>query len=169
MLQFNDGIAATGTWVIRIISTSPAGEGPGIGLQIRVDDFDGSVWKDFIVPGQSGTHIIWNDGRQGWPTSVSRSRHCLVTLISLSVLSRAFSTPTTVMSTKLHASRAQKNTKMGRNPLGAPVRAGLARRWGDFSFVLLDVNIFLVKLQPSAERASVSFQVSVLTGLIKYA
>jgi hypothetical protein len=32
-------------------------------LQIRVQDLDGNGWKDIIVPGKSGTHIIWNDGK----------------------------------------------------------------------------------------------------------
>jgi hypothetical protein len=37
--------------------------GPGIGLQIRVADFDGNGWKDVAVAGKSGTHILWNDGK----------------------------------------------------------------------------------------------------------
>jgi hypothetical protein len=37
--------------------------GPGTGLQIRVADLDGNGWKDIVVAGKSGTHILWNDGR----------------------------------------------------------------------------------------------------------
>lgn len=40
-----------------------AENGPGIGLQIRVADFDGNGWKDIAVPGKSGTHVLWNLGR----------------------------------------------------------------------------------------------------------
>ena len=40
-----------------------AENGPGIGLQIRVADFDGNGWKDIAVAGKSGTHILWNDGK----------------------------------------------------------------------------------------------------------
>lgn len=52
------------TWAKQLISTAPAGKGPGIGLQIRVSDLDGNGWKDIIVPGKSGTHIIWNKGNK---------------------------------------------------------------------------------------------------------
>lgn len=45
-----------------IIGEGPAGEGPGIGLQIRVADLDENGWKDVIVPGKTGTYILWNDG-----------------------------------------------------------------------------------------------------------
>lgn len=34
----------------------------GTGLQIRVADLDGDGWKEIIVPGKSGTHILWNEG-----------------------------------------------------------------------------------------------------------
>ncbi len=40
-----------------------AKDGPGIGLQIRVADLDGNGWKDIVVAGKSGTHILWNDGK----------------------------------------------------------------------------------------------------------
>lgn len=40
-----------------------ADNGPGIGLQIRVADFDGNGWKDIAVAGKSGTHILWNGGK----------------------------------------------------------------------------------------------------------
>ena len=50
------------TWKKNVISQKPAGEGPGIGLQIRVADMDGNGWKDIVVPGKSGTHILWNEG-----------------------------------------------------------------------------------------------------------
>lgn len=40
-----------------------AENGPGIGLQIRLADFDGNGWKDIAVAGKSGTHILWNDGK----------------------------------------------------------------------------------------------------------
>ena len=62
-VQFYDWSRETGTWTKRLISTAPAGKGPGIGLQIRVHDLDGNGWKDLVVPGKSGTHIIWNDGK----------------------------------------------------------------------------------------------------------
>ena len=52
------------TWTKHLISTASAGKGPGIGLQIRVHDLDGNGWKDIIVPGKSGTHILWNKGNQ---------------------------------------------------------------------------------------------------------
>ena len=62
-VQYYDWIPQTGTWTKHIISTAPAGEGPGIGLQIRVHDLDRNGWKDIIVSGKSGTHIIWNKGK----------------------------------------------------------------------------------------------------------
>tara|TARA_R110002096_G_scaffold316010_17_gene510442 strand:- start:7053 stop:11594 length:4542 start_codon:yes stop_codon:yes gene_type:complete len=34
----------------------------GVGLQIRVADLDADGWKEIIVPGKSGTHILWNEG-----------------------------------------------------------------------------------------------------------
>ncbi len=49
-------------WTKSVISSTPAGQGPGIGLQIRVADLDGNGWKDVIVPGKSGTNILWNEG-----------------------------------------------------------------------------------------------------------
>jgi hypothetical protein len=62
-IQYYDWTPKTNTWAKHLISTAPAGKGPGIGLQIRVHDLDGNGWKDIIVPGKSGTHIIWNDGK----------------------------------------------------------------------------------------------------------
>ena len=62
-VQFYDWNPRTETWAKRMISKAPAGEGPGIGLQIRVHDLDGNGWKDLVLPGKSGTHIIWNDGK----------------------------------------------------------------------------------------------------------
>lgn len=50
------------SWKKQVIATGERGQGPGIGLQIRVADLDGNGWKDVIVPGKSGTHILWNDG-----------------------------------------------------------------------------------------------------------
>tara|TARA_R110000850_G_scaffold85842_5_gene185122 strand:+ start:1574 stop:2785 length:1212 start_codon:yes stop_codon:yes gene_type:complete len=61
-VQSYDWNPDTQSWKKNIISTAPAGEGPGIGLQIRVQDLDENGWKDIIVPGKSGTHIIWNEG-----------------------------------------------------------------------------------------------------------
>ncbi|MDF1752257.1 MAG: VCBS repeat-containing protein [Verrucomicrobiales bacterium] len=49
-------------WSKQEIASGPAGSGPGTGLQIRIADLDGNGWKDIIVPGKSGTHILWNDG-----------------------------------------------------------------------------------------------------------
>jgi hypothetical protein len=34
----------------------------GTGLQIRVADLNGDGWKDMVVPGKSGTYILWNQG-----------------------------------------------------------------------------------------------------------
>ncbi|MAE40156.1 MAG: hypothetical protein CML07_04425 [Psychrobacter sp.] len=62
-VQFYDWNPKLGTWKKNLISTAPAGKGPGIGLQIRVHDLDGNGWKDIIVPGKSGTHILWNEGK----------------------------------------------------------------------------------------------------------
>jgi hypothetical protein len=62
-IQYYDWNPETGTWSKHLISSAPAGQGPGIGLQIRVHDLDGNGWKDVIVPGKSGTHIVWNEGR----------------------------------------------------------------------------------------------------------
>ena len=62
-VQFYDWNQKTETWTKHLISTAPAGEGPGIGLQIRVHDLDGNGWNDLVLPGKSGTHIIWNDGK----------------------------------------------------------------------------------------------------------
>jgi hypothetical protein len=50
------------TWSKHLISEAPAGEGPGIGLQIRVADLDGNGSPEIITPGKSGTHILWNEG-----------------------------------------------------------------------------------------------------------
>ena len=62
-VQYYEWSVKTATWSKQVISTAPAGKGPGTGLQIRVRDLDGNGWKDIIVPGKSGTHIIWNNGR----------------------------------------------------------------------------------------------------------
>jgi hypothetical protein len=62
-VQFYDWKPETETWAEHLISKAPAGKGPGIGLQIRVHDLDGNGWKDLVLPGKSGTHIIWNDGK----------------------------------------------------------------------------------------------------------
>ncbi|MEE2639692.1 MAG: VCBS repeat-containing protein [Planctomycetota bacterium] len=62
-LQYYDWNRETSIWKKTLISKAPAGKGPGTGLQIRVHDLDGNGWKDVIVPGKSGTHILWNQGR----------------------------------------------------------------------------------------------------------
>ncbi|XOV73331.1 MAG: FG-GAP repeat domain-containing protein [Verrucomicrobiota bacterium] len=62
-VQYYNWIPQNQTWTKHLISTAPAGKGPGIGLQIRVHDLDGNGWKDVIVPGKSGTHILWNKGK----------------------------------------------------------------------------------------------------------
>ena len=62
-VQFYDWNIKTATWKKQLISTAPAGKGPGIGLQIRVHDLDGNGWNDLVLPGKSGTHIIWNEGK----------------------------------------------------------------------------------------------------------
>ncbi len=61
-VQYYDWIPKTRKWRKNVVSNAPAGKGPGIGLQIRVADLDGNGWKDIVVPGKSGTHIIWNQG-----------------------------------------------------------------------------------------------------------
>ena len=50
------------TFAKRIISRGRPGEGPGTGLQIRVGDLDADGWKDIVVAGKSGTHVLWNKG-----------------------------------------------------------------------------------------------------------
>lgn len=62
-VQYYNWVPKNNAWTKHLISTAPAGEGPGIGLQIRVHDLDANGWKDIIVPGKSGTHIIWNNGK----------------------------------------------------------------------------------------------------------
>ncbi len=62
-VQYYDWNPGDQSWKKNWISNAPAGEGPGVGLQIRVSDLDENGWPDVIVPGKSGTHIIWN---QGW-------------------------------------------------------------------------------------------------------
>ncbi|MEM1443577.1 MAG: VCBS repeat-containing protein, partial [Verrucomicrobiota bacterium] len=62
-LQYYDWNSESASWKKNWISRAPAGEGPGVGLQIRLEDLDENGWKDVVVPGKSGTHIIWN---QGW-------------------------------------------------------------------------------------------------------
>jgi len=62
-VQYYDWNPKNGTWAKHIISQAPAGKGPGIGLQIRVHDLDQNGWKDIIVAGKSGTHILWNNGK----------------------------------------------------------------------------------------------------------
>ena len=36
----------------------------GTGLYIRTADLDEDGWKEIIVPGKSGTHILWNKGKR---------------------------------------------------------------------------------------------------------
>lgn len=62
-IQYYDWNREANSWAKQLISSAPAGQGPGIGLQIRVEDMDGNGWKDLIVPGKSGTHILWNEGK----------------------------------------------------------------------------------------------------------
>lgn len=62
-IQYYDWNLENGTWVKHLVSQAPAGKGPGIGLQIRVHDLDDNGWKDIIVAGKSGTHILWNNGK----------------------------------------------------------------------------------------------------------
>jgi len=61
-VQYYDWNPESLTWTKQLINESPAGKGPGIGLQIRVGDLDGNGWPDIAVPGKSGTHILWNEG-----------------------------------------------------------------------------------------------------------
>ncbi len=52
------------TWSkAKVIVQGESGKSPGIGLQIRVVDMDGDGWKEVVVAGKSGTHIIWNKGK----------------------------------------------------------------------------------------------------------
>lgn len=61
-VQYYDWNKETLSWTKQIINQGERGKGPGIGLQIRVADLDGNGWKEVVVPGKSGTHIIWNEG-----------------------------------------------------------------------------------------------------------
>jgi hypothetical protein len=36
----------------------------GTGLHIITADLDKDGWKEIIVPGKSGTHILWNKGKK---------------------------------------------------------------------------------------------------------
>jgi len=63
-VHYYDWDADTLTWSKpKNIAQGESGKAPGIGLQIRVVDMDGDGWKDVVVPGKSGTHIIWNKGK----------------------------------------------------------------------------------------------------------
>ena len=35
----------------------------GTGLYIQIADLNGDGWKEIVVPGKSGTHILWNKGK----------------------------------------------------------------------------------------------------------
>ena len=61
-IQYYDWNRESLSWTKNLISEAPAGEGPGIGLQIRVADLNGDGKVDLVVPGKSGTHILWNEG-----------------------------------------------------------------------------------------------------------
>lgn len=61
-VQYYDWNPEDRTWTKNLVSDAPAGQGPGIGLQIRVADLDGNGWPDIAVPGKSGTHILFNEG-----------------------------------------------------------------------------------------------------------
>lgn len=61
-VHYYDFNAETLEWAKKPIASGENGTGPGIGLQIRVVDLDGNGWKDVVVPGKSGTNILWNEG-----------------------------------------------------------------------------------------------------------
>ena len=61
-VHYYDWNPETSEWRKNLISDAEAGQGPGIGLQIRVADLDENGWPDVVVPGKSGTHILWNEG-----------------------------------------------------------------------------------------------------------
>jgi FG-GAP-like repeat len=61
-LQYYDWEASSRTWTKHFISRGPSGQGPGTGLQINATDLDGDGWVDLVMPGKSGTHILWNRG-----------------------------------------------------------------------------------------------------------
>ena len=61
-MQYYDWDKETLSWSKQIISNTPTGEGPGIGLQIRAQDLDGDGNVDLVLPGKSGTYILWNEG-----------------------------------------------------------------------------------------------------------
>jgi hypothetical protein len=61
-VQYYDWDKETLSWSKQIISNTPTGEGPGIGLQIRAQDLDGDGNVDLVLPGKSGTYILWNEG-----------------------------------------------------------------------------------------------------------
>jgi hypothetical protein len=45
-----------------VVSEPGAKQGPGVGLQLRVADFNGDGRPDLAAAGKSGTYIIWNEG-----------------------------------------------------------------------------------------------------------
>lgn len=63
VVQYYDYDPHTLTFKKHLISQGTPGEGPGIGLQIRVDDLDDDGWRDLVVSGKSGTYVLWNEGR----------------------------------------------------------------------------------------------------------
>ncbi|MFT5405793.1 MAG: hypothetical protein ACI9DF_004648 [Verrucomicrobiales bacterium] len=50
------------TFTKSMISQGKQNSGPGTGLQIRLEDLDANGWKDVVVAGKSGTHVLWNNG-----------------------------------------------------------------------------------------------------------
>lgn len=61
-IHYYNWVPKSARWTKHMIFSAPSGQGPGTGLQIRVHDLDENGWKDIIVPGKSGTHILWNNG-----------------------------------------------------------------------------------------------------------
>lgn len=44
-----------------IFAGQTAKQGPGVGLQMCIEDLNGDGRPDIAVPGKSGTHILWNE------------------------------------------------------------------------------------------------------------
>ncbi len=62
VIHYYDFNPKTLAFAKRPISSGAPGKGPGTGLQIRVRDLDANGWRDIVVSGKSGTHVLWNEG-----------------------------------------------------------------------------------------------------------
>ena len=62
VIHYFDWLPRQKSFQKHLISRGEPDKAPGTGLQIRIADLDGNGWKDLIVPGKSGTHILWGEG-----------------------------------------------------------------------------------------------------------